>query len=62
MAIRMVQSLIKTMKQLEDAQKELEEEVEEIKVQTGIEKMPVEKKIEVLADLKKSLEDDKENN
>ena len=50
------------MKQLEDAQKELEEEVEEIKVQTGIEKMPVEKKIEVLADLKKSLEDDKENN
>jgi hypothetical protein len=41
------------MKQLEDAQKELEEEVEEIEIQTGIKKMTEEKAKEISEQINK---------
>jgi hypothetical protein len=45
------------MKQLEDAQKELEEEVEEIEIQTGIKKMTEEKAKEISEAVNKALND-----
>jgi len=49
------------MKQLEDAQKELEEEVEEIEIQTGIKKMTEEKAKEIQESVNQII-NDKENN
>lgn len=46
------------LEEYKKAQEILQEEVEQIKIQTGIEKMSVEKKIEVLADLKKNKKDE----
>ncbi len=61
-ATRFVKIAEEKLAEYKKAQEELQEEVKEIEIQTGIKKMSVEKKVEVLADLKKSLEDDKENN
>jgi hypothetical protein len=49
------------MKQLEDAQKELEEEVEEIEIQTGIKKMTEEKAKEISEEINKIINDKKNN-
>ena len=38
------------------AQEELQEEIDEISIQTGIEKMPIEKKIETYAKIQKKLD------
>ena len=45
------------MKQLEDAQKELEEEVKEIEIQTGIKKMTEEKAKKISEAVNKAIND-----
>lgn len=45
------------LEEFNKAQEELQTEVEEISVQTGVEKMPIEKKIEIVAKMEKKLND-----